>query len=170
VVSRSRGPGSGTNPSAPGINASRVAFKPGGRIANLTVSVAKVVTHARRSSMTSATSISVSTLRRTVGAAALAACGALSLAPAARAGTVGGAAPTVTVRYDDLKLGTEQGSLALYARIERAARQVCAVEDIRDLRAVAAAQDCRAQAIAQAVHDVHSPALAALYAARQRHG
>jgi UrcA family protein len=97
--------------------------------------------------------------------AALAAC--LAVAGVANAQTD---APTVRVRYSDLNLSTQQGSQALYSRIVAAAAQVCQVDDIRNLEAVAAARSCRAQAIAAAVHEVGSPALAARYASEVRHG
>ena len=49
---------------------------------------------------------------------------------------------------------------------------MCGVDtvDIRDLNALASVQRCEAQAIASAVHQVHSPALAALSSARARQG
>lgn len=82
-----------------------------------------------------------------------------------------GTAPAaVAVRYTDLNLGTDAGNAALYARLESAARRVCAPSDIRDLGQMAAAGACEHQAIARAVQDVHSPKLAAVYAARVRHG
>jgi len=74
------------------------------------------------------------------------------------------------VRYSDLNLSTEQGSLALYGRIVAAANRVCAPDDIRDLRAVATARACREEAISKAVRDVNSPMLASIYAERLRHG
>ncbi len=76
----------------------------------------------------------------------------------------------VTVRYTDLNLGTDAGNAALYARLESAARKVCAPSDIRDLGQMAAASACAHQAIARAVQDINSPKLAAVYAARVRQG
>jgi len=116
--------------------------------------------------MTSATS-SIRALPR--ASAALAAClilGASATAYAAPANP----APSTRVDYHDLNLATEQGSQALYERIVRAARKVCAVSDIRILAEVAAAEVCRAQAIAHAVRDVNSPRLAAVYSAHQPQG
>ncbi|HEV2284987.1 MAG TPA: UrcA family protein [Steroidobacteraceae bacterium] len=119
--------------------------------------------------MTSAT-LRIGTRVRTATAFALiAACVAVSAAGSARAAAVADA-PALKVRYADLNLATEQGSRALYGRIVAAAQQVCAPEDIRDLRAVAAARSCREQAITQAVRDVHSPMLASVRAAQLRHG
>lgn len=77
---------------------------------------------------------------------------------------------TTRVAYGDLNLATAEGSRALYARIESAARQVCGPYDARNLAEVAAARACQARAVAQAVSDVHSPMLAATYAARRSHG
>jgi UrcA family protein len=111
-------------------------------------------------------------VRTATAFALIAACVAVSAAGSARAASLAddAAVPALKVRYGDLNLATEQGSLALYARIQAAAQQVCAPDDIRDLQAVAAARSCRQQAIAQAVHDVHSPALASVYAAQLSHG
>jgi UrcA family protein len=107
------------------------------------------------------------------GMVALAACllgaaAGTALATGAPDDSAGGR--TLRVAYGDLNLATEQGSRALYARIESAARQVCAPDDQRNLEAVAAARACRARAIAQAVSDVHSPVLAAAYAAQRARG
>ena len=104
-----------------------------------------------------------------VAAAALA---ATTLAGQASAAPVAAQAPAVHVRYNDLDLATEQGSRALYRRIQVAARQVCPVSDIRDLAAMSQALKCQAAAVNRAVDDVHSPQLAALHAnlTRTRHG
>ncbi|HUO20673.1 MAG TPA: UrcA family protein [Steroidobacteraceae bacterium] len=119
--------------------------------------------------MTSATLRTGARMRTATAFALIAACVAVSAAGSAHAAAVADV-PAIKVRYADLNLATEQGSLALYDRIVAAAQQVCAPEDIRDLQAVAAARSCRQQAIALAVRDVHSPMLASLYAAEQRHG
>ncbi|HXZ60145.1 MAG TPA: UrcA family protein [Steroidobacteraceae bacterium] len=118
--------------------------------------------------MTSATLNLGARLRTAAALAVLAAGTALGAVGSAHAATAD--APALRVRYSDLNLSTEQGSLALYGRIVDAARQVCAVDDIRDLQAVAAAKACREQAIAQAVRDVNSPMLASVYAERLRQG
>jgi UrcA family protein len=104
------------------------------------------------------------------GTIALAACllsVAAGTAAAASAADDSAGVRTMRVAYGDLNLATEQGSRALYARIEAAARQVCAPDDPRNLEAFAAARACKARAIARAVNDVHSPMLAAAYAAHR---
>jgi len=73
-------------------------------------------------------------------------------------------APTVAVRYDDLNLTTTQGVNTLYSRISHAASQVCPDLYSRDLTAVAAAQRCKAEAIAQAVRGVNNQKLALVHA------
>ncbi len=118
--------------------------------------------------MTSATFNPGGRLRAAMAFTILAACTALGAVGSAHAASAD--APALKVRYSDLNLSTEQGSLALYGRIVAAAQQVCTVDDIRDLQAVAAAKACRQQAIAQAVRDVNSPMLASVYAGRLRHG
>jgi UrcA family protein len=118
--------------------------------------------------MTSATLNLGGRLRTAVAFTVLAACTAMGAVGSAHAATAD--SPALKVRYSDLNLSTEQGSLALYERIRVAAYQVCAIDDVRDLRAFVAAKACREQAIAQAVRDVNSPMLASVYAERLRHG
>jgi UrcA family protein len=118
--------------------------------------------------MTSATLNAAGRLRAALAFTVLATCTALGAIGSAQAADAD--SPALKIRYSDLNLSTEQGSLALYGRIVQAARLVCAVDDIRDLRAVAAARACREQAIAQAVRDVNSPMLASVHAERLRHG
>lgn len=102
---------------------------------------------------------------------ALTACLLIGAVGTTHAATPGGA-PAIKVAYGDLNVDSVPGTQALYARIVAAAREVCAYRevDIRDLGALSRAQACEARAISQAVHDVHSPALAALSNARVRHG
>jgi len=118
--------------------------------------------------MTSATLNLGGRLRAAMAFTVLASCTAIGAIGSANAATAD--SPALKVRYSDLNLSTEQGSLALYGRIVEAAHQVCTVDSIRDLRAVASAKACREQAIAQAVRDVNSPMLASVYAERLRHG
>jgi UrcA family protein len=89
-----------------------------------------------------------------------------SMAHAARAPDV----PSKTVKYSDLNLATDEGALELYSRIATAARAVCPDPDLRDLRTFANSERCQSEAIARAVHDVHSPRLAAMYNTRTNHG
>ena len=118
--------------------------------------------------MTSATLSTGGRLRAALALSALAACAAIGAVGSAHAATAG--SPAVKVRYSDLNLSTEQGSIVLYGRIVAAAHEVCAADVFRDLRAVAAAKTCAAEAIARAVRDVNSPMLASVYAARLQHG
>ena len=120
--------------------------------------------------MTSATLSIAARLRTATAFALLAACVSVPASGAAHAATESSDAPKLTVRYSDLDLATQQGSQALYGRIAAAARQVCAVDDIRNLAALAAADAYRAQAIEKAVREVHSARLASVYAAQLRHG
>jgi UrcA family protein len=80
------------------------------------------------------------------------------------------AASAVTVSYRDLNLSTREGASVLYARINHAARTVCAAGDIRDLGAQAASKACQREAVAHAVQTVHSPQLAALVGAKSPQG
>ena len=119
--------------------------------------------------MTSATLNLGGRLRTALACTVLTACTAIGAIGSAHAADAAGV-PALTVRYSDLNLSTEQGSLALYGRIVAAAHQVCTIVDIRDLRATAAVGACRDQAVARAVRDVNSPMLAAVHAERVRHG
>jgi len=78
--------------------------------------------------------------------------------------------PSVTVKYGDLNLSTDEGAQRLYGRIAQAARTVCAVQLPRNLKAMAASRACEAEAIARAVSDVQSPGLAATFAAHVSRG
>ncbi|HEY7964803.1 MAG TPA: UrcA family protein [Steroidobacteraceae bacterium] len=87
------------------------------------------------------------------------------------AATPAAGAAAVTVRYADLNLATTAGNDALYARLVSAARQVCGeAGSIRDLGQLAAIQACQREAVANAVHSVHSTQLAAVYAKRLGQG
>jgi len=122
--------------------------------------------------MTALTTPSIDSRRGAAALAALTACLLLGAAGAAHAMQAADAASTVRVAYGDLNLASEQGNGALYARIVSAARQVCGVGDVdgRDLQGLATAKACESRAIAQAVSNVHSEKLAAIYSARLRHG
>jgi UrcA family protein len=50
--------------------------------------------------------------------------------------------PTLTVKYDDLNVESEQGATALYARLRMASRHVCANFEGRELRHRAAWKEC----------------------------
>lgn len=107
---------------------------------------------------------------KSVAALALGGCllaGALGVAQAAPKED---SVPTVAVAYGDLNLSSEAGSAELYRRIVVAAHRVCPMGDLRELGAFTAARACQAAAIARAVSGVDSPQLAAVYAARVRHG
>ena len=68
-----------------------------------------------------------------------------------------------TVNYRDLDLSTPAGAKTLYIRIQRAAHDVCGYTDLADIHQAEANRQCRGHAIADAVYDVHSPLLTALY-------
>ncbi len=74
--------------------------------------------------------------------------------------------PQTTVKYADLNLASPEGAAALYARIHRAARQVCSPLDGRDLTSKMQMDSCVHKAIASAVAKVDQPALFNAYDAR----
>jgi UrcA family protein len=81
---------------------------------------------------------------------------ALSGAATAHAAT-GGEVLQQTVRLGDLDLASEPGARDLAARIEKAAKQVCAVPDSDFLNEA----KCRREAVARAMNDVARRKLAA---------
>jgi UrcA family protein len=110
-------------------------------------------------------------LRRTrARAVMLVGCVLATAASLTQAAAPAGDVPSITVKFADLNLSTEEGTNRLYSRITTAARAVCERGDARDLSAFAASRACESAAIARAVSDVHNPRLAAAYAARIKHG
>src|ERR1700676_2816045 len=76
------------------------------------------------------------------GIAVIAACIVAAAAAAADAATPSADVPSITVRYADLDLTTEQGAHNLYRRIQSAARFVCPSADLRDLKGSASSRSC----------------------------
>jgi UrcA family protein len=72
-------------------------------------------------------------------------------------------APTALVRYGDLNVSEPLGARRLLERIRAAAGRVCPEADSRDLAAMQIRWQCMNDAVARAVQQVHSPAVAALY-------
>jgi UrcA family protein len=123
--------------------------------------------------MTTATSRSTVHFRAAllaIAAGAITVIGTAVWPTAAQAGTFSDAAPQVTVPYGDLNLSTDAGTIVLYRRIAAAAREVCPDMYSRNLSVVAASRACRAEAIANAVHEVHNSRLALVHAAHMQHG
>ena len=81
---------------------------------------------------------------------------ALSGAATARAET-GGQVPQETVRFGDLDLASEPDARHLAARIEKAAKQVCAIPDSVFLNEA----ECRREAVARAINALARRQLAA---------
>jgi UrcA family protein len=69
--------------------------------------------------------------------------------------------PATQVHYADLNLGHEAGVKALYARLGRAATQVCAPYAVpgKDLARSVAYKTCIGEAVARAVMEVNHPEL-----------
>lgn len=101
---------------------------------------------------------------------ALAALGTLSTAalfasPAiASAAEPSDAIPQTAVYYNLLDLSTDQGTHALYQRLESAARAVCPGYDSRDLAAFADSRACQRAAVARAVMQIGNARLASVHA------
>ena len=73
------------------------------------------------------------------------------------------AAPSVSVKYRDLDIGSPAGARVLLERIEAAAGTACGgAPDIRQLDRWASFEACRKSAVARAVDSVDSPMLTAV--------
>jgi UrcA family protein len=77
---------------------------------------------------------------------------------------------TVTVKYSDLNLSTEEGSRTLYGRLLEAALQVCPErsDTLLALRQDRDSQRCVTDAIQRAVDKIKDPKFAQVAAARMR--
>ena len=91
--------------------------------------------------------------------AAVAAC--IGLAPAAHAQDADLTVRTVMVPYEDLNVSAEADARILLARIAAAGTKACRRDGEQGLSGEASR--CRKAAVTQAVHDVRSPTLTALY-------
>jgi UrcA family protein len=91
----------------------------------------------------------------------------LSAATASMAQSVG---PDVAVRYSDLDITTVAGAEKLYARIQKAAAQVCPAADSLSLVQNGAVLRCRNTVVAHAVNSISSPQVTAVFVARAHHG
>jgi UrcA family protein len=76
---------------------------------------------------------------------------------------------TRTVKYGDLDLTRTAGAVALYSRIQAAARTVCEpVSSSARLESVAITRRCMDQSITRAVADVNAPALTSYHLTRTK--
>ncbi len=77
--------------------------------------------------------------------------------------------PSKTVTYGDLNLDTEQGAKVLYARLRRAAEDVCLPLEGRDLARRSNWQRCFDNAVTSAVAQVNKTTVTALHNQTVRH-
>lgn len=95
--------------------------------------------------------------------------GALGVGTACAAGADSDV-PSIVLKYSEQSLNSDSGVKELYARIVRAAKEVCPNIEIRDLNLQNRIKECRDQAIARAIHKVDNSQLATLYAAHSKNG
>lgn len=108
--------------------------------------------------------------RSRVRTATLTVLGALTAAAALLAPAIGSAdeqaasadGMQTNVYYTQRDLTTEQGTRALYRRLERAAEEVCPMPSSLLPKAAAETQECQRQAIARAIGEIGSSRLAAV--------
>lgn len=78
-------------------------------------------------------------------------------------------APSVTVKYSDLNLGTEEGSHALYSRLVNAAQRVCPARGpATELSQNRARERCITTAVQTAAKEVKNPKFAEVAASKMR--
>jgi UrcA family protein len=107
-------------------------------------------------------------IARNVAVAALTVLPSLVAIESASAGVGAGDAPSVTVRYGDLNLTSQEGIASLYGRIRNAAAAVCSALDGRDRMREMLWHDCYNHAVANAVQTVHNETLSAYHFHRIR--
>jgi len=88
----------------------------------------------------------------------------------ASAATADEQVPHMAVYYNPQSLETDRGAQAVYHKIVHAAEVVCPADDSSPHLMTGAVRTCREESIARAVHDIHSPKVAALYAASSKPG
>jgi UrcA family protein len=98
-------------------------------------------------------------IRRSIGYASAALASWTILTTSAGAADLTSQGPSVTVRYGDLNIARPAGALALYKRIQAAAKTVCPEPSRGDLERMALDRECIRQAIDAAVRDVNVPLL-----------
>jgi UrcA family protein len=77
--------------------------------------------------------------------------------------------PTLVVRYNPASLDTDSGVRHLYVRLVAAAERVCVQPEDSRLPGTAVLE-CRKQAVAKAVAQIHNPRLAAISAGNGKSG
>lgn len=82
--------------------------------------------------------------------------------------SVGDDAKQYVVRYSDLDLSKSAGAAALYARLQQAARAVCAPFEGRQLALATQHRACMDRAVAGAVAEVNRPLLSAYHQLRTK--
>jgi len=93
--------------------------------------------------------------------AAIGVAGTARATTAAAPSTIEANSDSVTLRYHETQLATSRGARTLYARIDRAAQEVC--DDDGDFSLRAAFSACERSAIADAVAQVDNDRLTAVY-------
>ena len=103
--------------------------------------------------------------RRMACAAAMLVLPVTFLAGSAGARGIANPAPSVTVRYHDLNLDSDQGVASLYARIHAAAESVCrsSEDPAAAYRTISREADCVSHSVARAVRAVRNDKLSAYH-------
>lgn len=99
-------------------------------------------------------------MKTSVALVLLAACGLGAASLGAAAATPESDVLSLTVRYGDLDLATDQGARVLYRRLTGAANLVCPTANHADLGSSMRAARCRATAIDAAVKKINNAHLA----------
>lgn len=76
-------------------------------------------------------------------------------------------AESLTVKFEDLNLASEQGVATLYSRLQAASRAVCRDFDGQQLRQKAERRQCYAEALSGAVAQVNHSSITALHMAKR---
>jgi UrcA family protein len=93
---------------------------------------------------------------------------------ASAAGAAGAAPPdeplSLSLRYRQESLATDEGAKAFFHRLEKAAAEVCPTSSVDSYHPSLAVAQCRQQSIARAVQQINNPRLAAVYSMTAKRG
>jgi UrcA family protein len=107
--------------------------------------------------------------RVSAGAAAIAVTLLMLLTVDSRASQPDPVPPSITVAYSDAAILSKAGAAKIYRKLKNAARQVCGVNQGRDLISTSVQkQECFQSALAEAVRRIDRPLLTAVHEAHSR--
>jgi UrcA family protein len=99
-------------------------------------------------------------------------CGLVGVAAAgaANAAKIDDSVPKIAIQLDSASFASDSAAQGVYRRIVRAAEQACAQTTVGSRIVSPAVEQCRAQVVANAVHQINNPRLVAVYNSSTKRG